>query len=484
MTQEADSRLRARRGRRAALALGLTGATALAVVAPVGASSHREAPLISQDPVADNTDTYAWTSRPGFVTLAANFVPAEDPAAGPNYFRFGDDVLYELKVDSDGDAVEDITFEFRFETTVQNPDNVIAYAGEITALDDDAYNLRQTYTVTKVEDGRRTDFASGTVPPNNVGPKTTPDYPTLAAGGVTSGPDGSSAFAGQREDPFYGDIGAVFDGVNPRSVSTTDTDGNDFFAGYNVHSIAVEVPTASLQESAQQPVIGVWSTTSRSKVRVFYQDNSSLPTNRGRYVQTSRLGNPLVNEVVIPLGLKDAFNNLAPANDAATLSRPDPGNGITIPVVQDPQLARILAAEPFNLAVPPAPRNDLVQVFLTGVPDVTAVEGGTPAEVLRLNTSTPPTPDADISRLGVPGGDNAGFPNGRRPVDDVVDIGLSAVRGTVVDPQQYPPIGDGVPANDVAAVGAGFLPTFPYLGTPFQGFAENNETRTSSQGTP
>ena len=482
-----------------ALAVGLAGATVLGGVSGVSASSHREAPLIMGDPLADGTDVYAFRSpdKPTHTTLIANWVPAQDPAAGPNYFRFGEDVLYAIHVDSTGDAVADVTYEWRFRNDIQKKDTFLyasaAENAQITSLDDPDYNFRQVMDVFVVRGGQRTQLVNGAiVPPSNVGPVATPNYTALANEGIrsiTTGPDATGlVFAGQRDDAFFGDIGSIFDQGQLRPflpaykpAPRDAAEGNDFFAGYNVHTTSIQVPTAALLSDPNQPVIGVWSTASRPKVRVFNQNNGSQPVNRGRFVQVSRLGTPLVTEVVVPLGLKDAFNSLAPKDDAATLSTAADSRGVTIPLVQDPELAQLL--DPlYGIKTPPAPRNDLVSIFLTGIKDVNQPPNVQPAELLRLNTSIAPTPFADQDRLGLLAGQNDGFPNGRRLGDDVIDIALRAVAGGTpftpefnVSPNNA--LADGVDGNDTA-----FQQSFPYQATPWQGFAENNETRTKSQG--
>lgn len=484
---------------RTALALGLAGASVLATVGGATASSHREAPLIMADPAADGTDVYAFMSpdKPGFVTLIANWVPAQDPAAGPNYWRFGEDVLYAINVDSNGDAVPDVTYEWRFRNDIQNP-NTFLYASadqnaQIESLDDPDYNFRQVMDVFVVRNGQRTQLVSNQiVPPSNIGPVATPNYAQLAAEGVrslTTGPEtGGSVFAGQRDDAFFADIGSIFDQGQLRPFLPAykpamrgAQPGRDFFKGYNVHTTSIQVPVTALVPDPNQPVIGVWSTASRPKVRVFNQNSGAQPVNRGRFVQVSRLGNPLVNEVVVPLGLKDTFNTLRPAQDAAALSQPADAEGVTIPLVQKPELAGLITAL-YGIQTPPAPRNDLVSIFLTGIDGVNAVSGGQPAEVLRLNTSTAPTPFAQQDRLGLLAGQNDGFPNGRRLGDDVVDIALRAVAGGTPftpDFNKSPnnALSDGVDGND-----AQFLPAFPYQATPWQGFAEDNTTRGSGTG--
>ncbi len=476
-----------RRARGATVAIGLGAVLAAASLTPVNAASHREAPLTAQDPVADNTDTYAFVSPadPSKVTLIANYVPLQDPFGGPNYFFFGDDVLYSINVDNDGDAVPNITYEFRFNTEDEVPGIPVYAAAPITSLDDD-HNRKQTYSLTKVEDGVRTVVSEALpVPPVNIGPRTTPDYEALAEAAVQE-VDGMSVFAGQRDEAFPVDLGSLFDlgglrPLNPAHLIPLETrDGVNSTLGKNVHSIAIEVPIDELTEDDE--VIAVWATASRQKVRVFKQNSGAMPINRGRWVQVSRLGNPLVNEVVIPIGLKDTFNSLRPAQDAPTLAglevEPFATEG-DIPLVTDPILADLIEILYPGVETPPdGSRNDLVAIYLTGIDQETAdalgvpktaQAGGVPAEMLRLNTSIKPDP-ATQSDLGVLGGDPQGFPNGRRLGDDVVDISLRAVAGGTpftpdfnVAPNNV--LGDGVSGNDVP-----FLDSFPYLGTPHAGY--------------
>lgn len=459
------------------------------------ASSHREAPLIVADPLADNTDTYAFRStesgRSGFVTLIANWIPFQEPSGGPHFYKFDDTVLYEIYIDNTGDGIEDITYQFRFKTTFKNGDSVLGMAAPnqalagtggidplITSLDDPDYNEPQTYTVTRIDrnTGKRgAVIASGLVtPPSNIGERTTPNYETaLAQPAVYPLPNGGKVFAGQRDEGFYIDVGGVFDTLKLRSIGTDG--GVDSTAGFNVNTIAIEVPIQELTRSGAVPsgptaadaVIGVWSTSGRQKVTVLrsdlFDDKDEEPLTVGPYKQVSRLGSPLVNELIIPLKLKDRFNASSPAGDSQFAQ-----------FVTNPQLAQLLSAV-FGITVPPAPRNDLVAIFATGIPVnpvtgpnfTTFLSDGKPHEMLRLNVAIGPS--ASPSRLGLLGGDVAGFPNGRRVFDDVVDIALRAVAGgtpftpaTNVSPNNT--LGDGVPNNDVP-----FLTRFPYLGTPQSG---------------
>ena len=431
---------------------------------PGRASSHREAPLISSDPLADNTDVYAFMSpdAPDLVTLIASFAPFEDPAGGPNFYKFGDNVLYEIKIDNNGDAREDVTYQFRFKTSVANGNTFLYNTGPITSLDSPNWNVRQSYTVTRVLGsnglgGRSTVLGKDlTTPPVNIGFRSTPNYDALAAAAVEDLGDGVRVFAGQRDDPFFVDLN-VFDLL---AVPPADTDNKDSLAGYNVHTIAIEVPIAALTANRTRPasgsdpnaVIGVWSTASRPSVTV-RKDGSEKA--EGTSIQVSRLGQPLVNEVVIPRAAKDLFNSLEPTEDGAAL-----------PYVLDPEVPKLLSLL-FGIQSPPSPRNDLVTIFLTGIPGLNQPPGVRPSEMLRLNTGIAPvfTPNS----LGVLGGDVAGFPNGRRLTDDVVDIALRAMAGaTPLTPTFNTGInaqlGDGVAANDKP-----FLSVFPYVATPHAG---------------
>jgi hypothetical protein len=461
---------------------------------PVIASSHGEAPLISMDRFADNTDTYAFRSvepgRENYVTLIANYIPLQEPSGGPQWFRFDDKVLYEIKIDNTGDGDEDISYQFQFTTQTVNSNTVLGQStvnenGVISSLNDPDYNMPQTYSVRRIDSstGRRGRLvASGMrTPPANIGPRVTPNYETnLGQPAVYDLPGGGKVFAGQRDEYFYIDLG-VFDALNLRSVGMSG--GIDTTKSYNVSTIAIELPIADLTRSRAIPasptapdaVIGVWATASRRTTTVI--ENGGNRITAGAWQQISRLGNPLVNEVVIPLGLKDAFNSLSPEVDG-TIPQ-------VVEAVTDPELARLMAAV-FGITIPPPPRNDLVAIFATGIP-VNAVTGpnyttflsdGTAHEFLRLNVAIPITPIAGINRLGLLGGDIAGFPNGRRVHDDVTDIALRAMAGgtpftpaTNVSPNNT--LGDGVSSNPEGSL----LTRFPYLLPPNQG----NQPRTSNQ---
>jgi hypothetical protein len=471
-----------------------------------GASSHREAPLISEDPAADNTDVYAFRSpdAPGTVTIVANYIPLEEPAGGPNFAQFGEDVLYELKVDNTGDGDEDVAYQFRFRTETRNPDTFLYNTGPIETLSDTDWNRPQFYSVTRVEtaggrdrddddeddddDGRR---SRSTVvardlptPPVNIGPRSTPSYGSLMAAAVHSLPGGIKVFAGQVDDPFFVDLGSVFDlaGLRPFNpahvIPLPAEEGVDGVGGYNTHAIAIQVPITQLTRDGKvhaanerDATIGVYASAERRKIRVAGERNSPLE-HRSRTVQVSRLGNPLVNEVVIPISRKDRWNMSDPSDDAAFANE-----------YLEPEVTRLEnALYPVLDNAPETGRGDLVAVLLTGVPGLNFT-GNTKADLIRLNTGIPPSSAAGTgNRLGVLAGDFAGFPNGRRLEDDVTDIELRAFAcgyGPVVGPliesfgfcggnaNRTPNnlLGDGVDENDRP-----FRVQFPYLGEPHQGY--------------
>ncbi len=433
--------------------------------AQVGASSHREAPMISMDPPADTTDVYVFTSpdKPDTVTIVTSWYPFEEPVGGPNYYRFGDDVLYEIHIDNVGDAQPHITYQFRFTTKVGNGNTFLYNTGPIDSLDDPDWNVKQFYTVTRIENGKATELGKDLkTPPVNIGAKSTPNYEALSNAAIQQLSDGSLVFAGQSDDPFFVDLN-VFDLLTIRKLPGNMGGGVDGLKGYNVQTIALQIPKTRLTKDGKAPsgdnaVIGVWATSSRQATRVLKAGGTSEGS--GEWVQVSRLGAPLVNEVVVPLAAKDLWNNSKPADDAQFLG------GVT-----DPELARLMKAL-YNIQVPPAPRDDLVAIFLTGIPGATQPPTSTlkPAEELRLNMSVPPA--SNPNPLGVLGGDMAGYPNGRRLADDVTDISLKAVAGAAyplfhkdfkADPLAAQ-LGDGVDANDVP-----FRNTFPYVALPHDG---------------
>jgi len=394
------------------------------------ASSHREAPLIADDPSADLTDVYAFRSpdRPGTVTILANVIPGEDPAAGPNWYTFSPGARYNLKIDTTGDVRPDVIYRFEFRRKT-GP----FFLGDTA----------QPFTVTRIAKGKTTVVASGTTPPNNIGQRSTPDYRSLVAKSLVSFDSGAAkAFAGQRDDPFFGDIGAIFDLVAIRKGTGNMGGGKDFFAGYGVHTFAVQLPIAGL--TAKNGTIGVWASVDRRKVTT----RGATTRDSGTWVQVDRLGNPLVNEVIIPTGLKDRWNALQPWSESQFRA-----------YYTEPILAAVIN-KLYKLGAPEKGRDDLVAVLLTGVPKLNYT-GPKLADVLRLNLTVPVAQSPN--RLGVLGGDTQGWPNGRRLSDDVIDIAEQAVGGFLKDVKL--PLGDGVNADDVRPLDA-----FPYVADPKAGF--------------
>ena len=465
------------------------------------ASSHREAPLISQDPVADNTDTYAFVSkdRPDSVTLIGSWIPGELPQGGPNFYAFGNDVDYYLYVDNNGDAKPDVYYKFQFSTQIRNGETFLYNVGPIKSLTDPNWNMPQTYTMTEYVNGVTTVTSGLKVAPNNIGSKSTPKYEPLwlsSIANVPTPPQGDiKVFAGPTDDPFWVDLGSVFDLLtlrgNPPPVGYKQgrkkpTDG---LKNFNVHSIAVQVPISRLLSGSSDTVIGVWSTSERSSMRVL---GGGAIQNSGTKVQISRLGMPLVNEAVIPLALKDTFNSLSPQQDFDVFQ--------ATPLLQrsilTPELQTLLGAL-YSVPNPGKPRTDILAIFLTGMKtaqpftihtkngDVTLPAGFNvnqplnvrPSEMIRLNTAIKgdlckPKPDY---ALGLLGGDACGFPNGRRLEDDVTDIELLAVAGAAYplltgdtsfsfNPALIDVLSDHLPKNDVP-----FRESFPYLATPHSG---------------
>jgi hypothetical protein len=476
--------------------IALLGAFLLAAVAaafvrgagpePSEASSHREAPLISEDPAADNTDVYAFISpdRPDTVTIVANYIPLEEPAGGPNFNQFADDVLYELKVDNNGDGREDVTYQFEFTTQTRNGNTFLYNTGPIDTLSDTDWNRPQTYKVTRVKGKKETVLGRGLqTPPVNIGPRSTPNYGSLMQAAVQELHDGIKTYAGQSDDPFYVDLGSVFDlaglrPFNPAHVIPLNTDdGVDGVGGFNTHAIVLQVPIKQLtrdgklhEADEREAVLGVYATASRQRVQVI--DSNGRRRDSGNYVQVSRLAEPLINEVVIPLKKKDRWNASDPSDDA------DFASHYTSPEVT--RLANLLY--PALDDAPETGRGDIAAILLTGVPGLNFT-GPTKADLIRLNTGIAPSaPVGGGNRLGVLGGDFAGFPNGRRLEDDVTDIELRALTcgyGATVGPlieslgfcagnaNRSPNnlLGDGVDANDRP-----FQTSFPYVPVPHQGY--------------
>src|SRR6201992_1847315 len=452
-------------------------------------SPHREAPAISKDPVADNTDTYAFVSPddPGTVTIISNYLPLEAPFGGPNFFEFGDDVLYEIHVDNDADGQPDITYQSEFTTEVRNPNTFLYNTGPIGTIDSPNWNRRQFYSVTRVDhrSGRTRVLGSQLAcPPCNIGPSSTPTYDALASQAIHPISGGHTVFAGQRLEGFYVDLGAIFDLGDLRPLQNLHlasmvppAPGVNATNDFGVHAIALKIPISQLTKDGSTPtnpmsqkaVIGVWAAARRRRAVVREPGFALEP---GPWVQVSRLGNPLFNEVIVPMGDKDRWNALPASEDKQFLK-----------YVQHPERAGLLpvlypGAFP-NLAALKAARADLVAILLTGlpagiVPGFQNFTGNTLADQLRLNVAIPPTPSAKVNALGLVAGDAAGFPNGRRVFDDVVSIELRAIAGLtypLVNPSFTPDAAGHRITEGRTASSTTSLPQFPYLGTPVSGFA-------------
>jgi uncharacterized protein DUF4331 len=428
---------------------------------PGVASSHREAPLTAADPQIDQTDLYAFVSpdAPDTVTFVSSWIPFEEPAGGPNFYLWAGKTNYDIKVDNDGDAKADLTFRWRFKTHYRSGNTFLYNTGQVTSLDDPDLNIYQTYDLYRIRAGGGTRLLLDNAPvaPSYVGAASMPDYDTDLFDAATTAFGGGSAYSwvGQSDDAFFLDL-RVFDLLYGTDLTEI---GDDTLEGFNVNTFALQIPSGQL-EGPNDEVIGVWNTASRRAVRVENGDGSQSFS--GDNVQVSRLGMPLVNEVVVPVALKDFFNASRPRDDAQYL-----------PAVQDPELPHLLNAvhgtdvPDSDEKTPGIQRDDLIQVFLTGVPGLNQPENVTPAEMLRLNMSIPPC-SSECSTLGVIGGDFAGFPNGRRLDDDVIDVSLRVVLGVLLPDHQglADTIGDGVDVNDEP-----FDESFPYVAEPHSGSA-------------
>ena len=486
------------------------------------AASHREAPLTALDRAADITDFFAFVSYddPTKVTFIMNVDPLLDPGNGPNYFPFDPDILYSIKIDNTNTALENVTFNIRFKTQIRAPGLFQGFAGAlnginapadspapiapgtpiippaITALDgpgSGGFSLRQSYTITMVKNGVSTTLVNATgnplfAVPSNVGPRTMPNYPALAKQGIYSLGNGIRVFAGTVYDPFYIDLGAAFDTFNLRAsafpsgvpgVLTPSQDANDTtnyapdnVSGYNVNTIAIEVPIAMVTRTGNNPLatdvaatIGAWGTTSRPQITV--RRSPDPAQSAGQFRQIQRMANPLINELIIGTGSKDKWSMSNPVDDKQFAN-----------FDLDPLLARVLNAAyealfgPGALPIPTPPRLDLLPL-VTYAPPIAAM--GTPAgpiaDLLRLNVGVGPTPQSSRRRLGLLAGDKAGYPNGRRVSDDVTDISLRVVMGVLVNsaPFNSPTalnhfLGDGVNTKDQA-----YQETFPYVGFAVSG---------------
>ncbi len=486
--------------KRILLAAITTSATSILTAPPAQASSHREAPFLTRQPKVDGTDFYMFrsyeTGRSAYTTIIADYIPLQNPGDGPNYYEMDPDALYEIHIDNNGDGKEDLTFQFRFSN--QNKDTQLSVGGKqvsiplvinggaIDSVNPAGLNVRETYSITLVKGDRRTGTRSavtnasggGTTfdkPVDNIGNKSIPDYPGYAAKHVYGinipgcGTPGK-VFVGQRKDPFVVNLGETFDLINIQAPATAfdpnaEKAGHDDLANKNVTAIELEVPTACLTNGSET-VIGGWTTASVRQGRLINPTPNTGAASKegGAWTQVSRLGMPLVNELVIGLKDKDQFNHSKPSSDAQFLTY------VTNPTL--PALVQLLFGSAGVKAPTNFPRNDLVAAFLTGVKGVNQPANVVPSEMLRLNTSV--AVSATQNRLGVIGGDNAGFPNGRRPGDDVVDIALRVVMGRLCmlsigcAPADAP--SGSIDFTDGAYLDASFFDTaFPYLKTPLAG---------------
>jgi hypothetical protein len=481
-------------------------------------SSHREAPEISMDPVCDNTDTYAFISpdQPDTVTILTNYIPLEAAASGPNFYEFGNDVLYSIHICNSGSGLPDITYEFRFNTKVLDENTFLYNTGAITSLYDSTFNRRQSYSVTKVTGA---EYAGPVIskqgdseviardlacPPCNIGPHSTPDYAALAQTAVHSLPGGINVFAGQRNDGFFADLGGIFDLADLRPFQTlhvapmllaaaVDTLG---VASINCHTIAIQIPISQLTQGGTTPTdvtatsstIGIWGAASRRKVRL-RGDQDQNTAESGPWVQVGRLGSPLFNELLVGQGNKDLWNRSQPYGDS------DFANGVEHPELATliPELYPLVFTGLARLAASGAARVDLKAIFLTGIPSgiisgFQSYTGPVQSDMLRLNLAVPP--NADPKPLGLLQGDLAGYPNGRRVTDDIVTIIVRALAGVtyamfhegyIPDPsalivtQGLRTPGTGAPGTDR------FIPYFPYLGLPYDGYDKPTASATPSQ---
>jgi hypothetical protein len=459
----------------------LVGAATAAVLAAgalattgVFGSSHREAPRIMLDPSADNTDVYAFVApdAPGKLTVVSNWVPLQNPAGGPYFGKLDPEARYYVKIDNTGDGVEDVAYRWQFHNKFRNPKSFLYAVPPVNSISDPNLNFVQSYDLyyELYRAGRQVSSkriaANVPVAPDNVGPKTIPNYANVSNGAIKGLPGGGKSFVGPVDDPFFVDLGAVFDGINidkpgrPMIGLGNQGGGKDDVSGFNVHSFVLQVPAADVTRDghavtnpkAGNAVVGVWSSTERKALNV----NRGRNGDDYRWKQVSRLGNPLINEVIIPIGLKDSYNATSPADDAKNFG----ANALS------PEPAAILNAL-FGLGIKENNRTDIVQALLTGVPGLTQISrNAVPADTLKINLGVPAT--ATPNRFGVLAGDTQGFPNGRRLADDVTDIELRVIGGALLKPEdggKQLPLGDGIDTNDKP-----FRAGFPYVALPDSGF--------------
>ena len=464
-------------------------------------SSHREAPEIAKDPVADSTDLYAFVSpdKSSTVTIIANYIPLESPDGGPNFYEFGANVRYAINIDNNGDGVADVSYEFEFRSENTIPTTFLYNDGPIESLTSASWNRRQFYSVTRVGERGGSEVLARNVPcpPCNIGPLSTPNYPDLASAAIKTLSDGRQVFAGQRAEAFFVDLGSIFELGTLRPIANLHASfgltglaampGVNSTAAVNVHSIAIQVPitdiafngVAPTNSGATRSSVGIWTTASRRQATVI-GTNGGEGVATGPYVQVSRLGNPLFNEVLVPLSQKDKWNAQPPKDDHQY------ANGVAHPELAG--LLNVLYPGAFpNLAAYSKPRADLEAILLTGIPagvvssTYSTFTGKTPADMLRLNLAIPPA--ATPSALGILGGDVAGYPNGRRVTDDVVTIELQAVAGAtipLVDKTFTPDKAIADVSDGVTGAGLTLLSSFPYLGTPYSGYSVTSGTATTS----
>jgi Domain of unknown function (DUF4331) len=490
----------------------LAALTAAAVAAALSfGSSHREAPRILKDPTADNTDVYAFTApdAPGSLTVVANWIPLADPAGGPNFFPLDENARYYVKVDNTGDGFEDVAYRWDFKTRFQHPDSFLYATPQVTSVNDPDLNLVQTYDLYKETYNKNRQLVStdriahnAPVVPDNVGPKTIPNFAQVEAGGVTPLKGGGKTIVTPADDAFFVDLGTIFDGINidkpgrPNIGLGNQGGGKDDVAGYNTKSFVLQVPEHEVTRDGKQvagmkssnAVVGVWATTERKRESVAgasaarthkkhkkhkkhrkHHKRSYRSAGHDGWVQVSRLGNPLINEVIVPIGQKDKFNATSPADDAKNFGT----------FALNPEPARILNAL-FNLGIKETNRTDIVTALLTGVDGLTKI-GNNPAaaDTLKLNLGVQPA--ANPNRFGVLAGDLAGFPDGRRLTDDAVDIELRVIAGALLPADQggkQIPLGDGVDRNDKP-----LRSQFPYVGLANDGF-NSQLKRTEPQHAP
>ncbi len=454
-----------------AATIAVLAAGALATTGVLG-SSHREAPRIMLDPSADNTDLYAFTApdAPGKLTIVSNWVPFENPTGGPYFGKLDPKARYYVKIDNTGDGVEDVAYRWQFSNHFRTPDSFLYAAPTVDSINSPNLNFLQTYdlyreTYKKGKEVSEHKIASDVpVAPDNVGPKTMPNYAAVAAGAVHGLPGGGKTFVGPVDDPFFIDLGAVFDGINidkpgrPNIGLGNQGGGRDDVSGYNVHAFTLQVPDSDVTRDgkavsgpkAANAVVGVWTSTERRSIPVSRGDGAA------KWTQVSRLGNPLINEVIIPIGKKDMFNATQPSDDAKNFGA----------FALSPQPAAILNAL-FHLGIKEHGRTDIVQALLTGLPGLTQIApNAVPADTLKINLGVPPA--ATPNRFGALAGDTAGFPDGRRLGDDVTDIELRVIGGALLKPEdggKQLPLGDGVDVNDKP-----FRTSFPYVAQPDSGF--------------